>query len=74
MKDLLSTYLECLASYNNVITNTKQQSEEAMSMIHMIQKINRIKEDRDMLPYYHKLSNLLYEYENRNTFYTGKET
>lgn len=38
MKDLFPAYEEYLASNNDIITNTKQQPEETISMIDTIQK------------------------------------
>ena len=74
MRDLLRTYKKYLASCNGIITNTKQQPEEDILMIDRIhRKIDRIKQVKDMLLYYCKLGDLLYEYENINTFHTRKE-
>ena len=74
MRDLFRTYRKYLASYNGIITNTKQQPEEDILMIDRIhRKMDRIKQVKDMLLYYCKLGDLLYEYENINTFHTRKE-
>ena len=74
IKDLFPVYDEYLASYNKITTNTKQQPEEVISMINMVyREMNRIKKDTEMLLYYYKSGDLLYEYEIMDPFNTRKK-
>ena len=66
MKDLFPVYQEYLASYND--TTTTRRSHDRF-----YEKINRIKENKEILLHYHKLGDLLYEHEIMDTFNTRKK-
>lgn len=69
MKHDLSAYEEYLTFYND-IEPYLEWSEEAISMANRIErKMNRIKEDKNILLYCLEAGDFLYEYENMKTFH-----
>ena len=71
LKDVLPVSAECLTFCNNIIPYLKKREE--MPMANRIQReIYRIKQGKDILLHYFKVGDLLFEYENMETFHIRK--
>ena len=69
MEYVWPAYGEYLKFSNDTISYLEKPIKEMLTTDRIQIKINKVKEDKDMLLYYHEVRVILYDYENIKTFY-----